>query len=137
MANYECVSRTNYFHVKDAELFREFMDTVIADDMHLWEEKDSNSNVVFAFGCEGTIYGFPDENGDSDFDLFLEKLQEYIANDDAAILIEAGHEKLRYVAGYATIITHTGMQTVSIAELALLKAKEMLDNPDFETKMEY
>ena len=33
MANYECVSRTNYFHVKDAELFREFMDTVINDEV--------------------------------------------------------------------------------------------------------
>lgn len=52
MANYECVSRTNYFHVKDAETFREFMDSVIADDLHLWEEKDNDNNTVFAFGCE-------------------------------------------------------------------------------------
>ena len=137
MANYECVSRTNYFHVKDAELFRTFMDTVIADDLHLWEEKDNNSNTVFAFGCEGTIYGIPDENGDSSLDLFFEELQKYIADNDAAILTEAGHEKLRYVTGYATIVTQTDMQTIGIEPFSLEKAKEMLENPDFETKTDY
>ena len=86
MANYECVSRTNYFHVKDTELFRKFMDTVIADDIHLWEEKDSNINIVFAFGCEGTIYGIPDENGNSRLNLFFEELQKHITDNDAVIL---------------------------------------------------
>lgn len=137
MANYECVSRTNYFHVKDVETFREFMDTVIADDLHLWEEKDNDSSTVFAFRCEETIYGIPDKNGDSSLDLFFTELQKHIADDDAIILTEAGHEKLRYVTGYATIITHTGMQTLDIETFALARAKEMLENPNFETKMEY
>lgn len=53
------------------------------------------------------------------------------------ILTESGHEKLKYVIGYATIITHTGMQTLGIETFALAKAKEMLDNPDFETKTDY
>lgn len=137
MANYECVSRTNYFHVKDAETFREFMDSVIADDLHLWEEKDNDNNTVFAFGCEGTIYGIHDENDDSSLDLFFTELQKHIADNDAVILTESGHEKLKYVTGYATIITHTGMQTLGIETFALAKAKEMLDNPDFETKTDY
>lgn len=38
MANYECVLRSNYFHVKDEEGFRLFMNTVSGDDMNLWEE---------------------------------------------------------------------------------------------------
>mgnify|MGYP004474757533 CR=1 FL=1 len=137
MANYECVSRTNYFHVKDAELFREFMDTVIADDLHLWDEKDNNINNVFAFGCEGTIYGIPDENGDSSLDLFFEELQKHIADNDAVILTEAEHEKLRYVTGYATVITNANLQTIGIETFALAKAKEMLENPGFETKTDY
>lgn len=137
MANYECVSRTNYFHVKDAETFREFMDSVIADDLHLWEEKDNDNNTVFAFGCEGTIYGIPDENGDSRLDLFFIKLQKHIADNDAVILMEAGHEKLRYVTGYATVVTRTDIQTLGIETFALEKAKEMLNNPDFETKTDY
>lgn len=137
MANYECVSRTNYFHVKDAELFREFMDTVIADDLHLWEEKDNDSSTVFAFGCEKTIYGITDKNGDSNLELFFTELQKHIADNDAVILMETGHEKLRYVTGYATVITHTGMQTLGIETFALAKAKEMLENPDFETRTDY
>lgn len=137
MANYECVSRTNYFHVKDAELFRKFMDTVIADDIHLWEEKDSNSNIVFAFGCEGTIYGIPDENGNSSLNLFFEELQKHITDNDAVIFTEAGHEKLRYVAGYASIITGTDIQHVNLDDMALSKAREMLGNPGFSTQMDY
>lgn len=137
MANYECVSRTNYFHVKDVETFREFMDTVIADDLHVWEEKDNDSNIVFAFGCEGVIYGIPDENGDSSLDLFFTELQKYIADNDAVILTEAGHEKLRYVTGYATVVTRNNIQTLGIETFALAKVKEMLKNPDFETKTDY
>ena len=137
MANYECISRTNYFHVKDAEIFREFMDTVLADDLHLWEEKDNDHNTVFAFGCERTLYGIFNKNGDSSLELFLTELQKHIADDDAVILTEVGHEKLKYVTGYATIITCTGMQTLGIETFALAKAKEMLKNPNFETKTDY
>lgn len=137
MANYECISRTNYFHVKEAEAFRKFMDTVSADDLHLWEENDNEHNTVFAFGCEGIIYGIPDENGDDSMDRFLTELQKHIVDNDAVILTEAGHEKFRYVTGYAIIITSTGMQTLDIETFALEKAKEMLDNPDFETKTDY
>ena len=36
MANYESVTRSNYFHVKDEDAFSKFMDTVSGDDMHCW-----------------------------------------------------------------------------------------------------
>ena len=38
MANYECAVRTNYFHVKDAGRFREFMKNVCGseDKIDLW-----------------------------------------------------------------------------------------------------
>ena len=32
MANYESVTRSNYFHVKDEDAFSKFMDTVSGDD---------------------------------------------------------------------------------------------------------
>lgn len=40
MANYESVTRSNYFHVKDEDAFSKFMDTVSGDDMHCWSDKD-------------------------------------------------------------------------------------------------
>ena len=36
MANYVSTTRTNYFHVKDAEAFRAFMDNVSEDNLELW-----------------------------------------------------------------------------------------------------
>lgn len=43
MANYESVTRSNYFHVKDEDAFSKFMDTVSGDDMHCWSDKDEDS----------------------------------------------------------------------------------------------
>lgn len=139
MANYECVLRSNYFHVKDQEGFRSFMNTVSGDDMHLWEEKDEkDGSTLFGFGCYGSINGAPDgENGDTTYEAFLKGLQEYIVDKEAVIICEAGNEKLRYVIGFATVITRDKIETISINELAISKAREMLKNIDYKTKMEY
>ena len=59
MANYHCAIRTNYFHVKDSELFRQFMSCVYGADgsIELWEEKDADGQATFAFGANGGISG--------------------------------------------------------------------------------
>ena len=46
MANYESVTRSNYFHVKDEDAFSKFMDTVSGDDMHCWSDKDRGWKYV-------------------------------------------------------------------------------------------
>lgn len=71
MANYESVTRSNYFHVKDEDAFSKFMDTVSGDDMHCWSDKDEDGNTLHAFGCDGSIYGVPNGAEDNDFDLFF------------------------------------------------------------------
>lgn len=100
MANYESVTRSNYFHVKDEDAFSKFMDTVSGDDMHCWSDKDEDGNTLHAFGCDGSIYGVPNGAEDNDFDLFLSELQKHIAPEDAVILMQSGHEKLRYVTAW-------------------------------------
>ena len=116
MANYYASTRTNYFRVKDEEEFRKFMAHVSGteDRVELWEEKDKNGNTVFGFGTLGGIAGVTDYHNDSeddgedseaDFDAFLNALQTFVADDDAIIILESGHEKLRYVVGSAYIIT--------------------------------
>lgn len=114
MANYESVTRSNYFHVKDED-----------------------GNTLHAFGCDGSIYGVPNGAEDNDFDLFLSELQKHIAPEDAVILMQSGHEKLRYVTGFATVITSGGIETISIDELAISKAREMLKNIEYSPKMDY
>ena len=143
MADYFAAIRTNYFSVKDEDAFRELIRSVIAEDgVHLFEEPQPDGSIKFGFGCYGTINGIcvdPDDDGycDDEIDCFFDALQKLVCEDDAIIIMEAGHEKLRYVAGLNTVITHTAIQSVSLSEASLEIARKLLGNPDYQTQMDY
>lgn len=146
MANYCCTIRTNYFHVKNEEKFRELMSKVCGSEnaVQLWEEKDKYGNTVFGFGVYGGIAGIRDAEEDYDedadessYDEFLDGLQECIADDDAIIILESGNEKMRYVIGSASIITSKGYEYLDITSMATEKAAEMLENPDWKTRCDH
>lgn len=138
-----CISliRTNYFRVKDEESFRNLMARVYGceDTVDFWPAKDKDGNTVFGFGCYGGISGVrnaeEDEDGDveeTSYDEFLDGLQKCVAEDDAIIILESGNEKLRYVTGYATIITSKDIQTLDLTTMAKETAATMLNNPESE-----
>lgn len=142
MANYICTIRTNYFHVKDEEKFRELMSRAYGeeDNIYLFEKQDSEGKNKFGFGLYSGIAGVrnakDDEDEDCDetsYDEFIEGLQECVADDDAIIIMEAGNEKLRYVVGSALVITSKDTEYLDISDLAVQKAKEMLHNPSYGT----
>lgn len=150
MANYCCAVRTNYFHVKDPDAFKELMKNVACyeDNVSVWESKDEIGNTVFGFGCYGSILGFPvHEEGDNedddyeyddyDFDEFANRLSEIVADDDAIIIQESGNEKLRYLVGSATIITHNGIKYLDIDTIAAETAANMIGRPFWKTRMTY
>lgn len=130
MANYCCTIRTNYFHVKDENAFRTFMSRVYGceDDIELWEEKDKDGRAVFGFGVYGGISGIRDQ---------IDKLQEFVADDDAVIILESGNEKMRYVVGSATIVTSSDYKYIDIEDIAVKQAGEMLHNPLWKTICDY
>lgn len=146
MTNYYCAIRTNYFHVKDEEKFRELMNRVYGteDSIELWERKDPNGNNVFGFGLYGEIAGVRYAEEDTDpnatrtaYDEFIDGLQECVADNDAIIILESGHEKLRYVIGSAVIITSNDFRYLDITDLACFNARDILDNPKWDTECEY
>lgn len=141
MANYCCTIRTNYFHVKDENAFRTFMNRVYGceDNIELWEEKDEDGRAVFGFGVYGGISGIRDQDDDEDssYDDFIDKLQESVADDDAVIILESGNEKMRYVVGSATIVTSSDYKYSDIADIAVKQAGEMLHNPLWKTRCDY
>lgn len=142
MANYCCATRTNYFRVKDPESFKSFMYTVYGSEepVDVWEETDRSGNKVFGFGCYGGIAGVcgdEEEYEESCYDDFIEGLQRYVADDDAIIILESGNEKLRYLVGQAEIITSKEYRFVNIADIAKLRAAELLNNPNWSTKLSY
>lgn len=140
MANYYGVIRSNYFHVKDEERFRALMARTAGDEdsIELWnDEIDENGNPVFGFGVYGGITGVVDEDGEYDddsYDRFIEGLKECVADDDAILIFEAGHEKLRYVGGGATIITAKSVEYIDLEDCARSKTRELLGNEQWNTK---
>lgn len=144
MANYECVVRTNYFHVKDEERFRALMDVVSAGNLEFWEKKDEKGSPTFAFGSDGTIYGISNITegskceADEEFcDEFLYQLKDLVADSEAVIIMEAGHEKLKYVTGTATVITSRAVVYIDLDKAACESARGLLDNPDYDPVMCY
>lgn len=146
MANYCCAIRTNYFHVKDEEKFRDLMSRVYGseDSVDLWEEKDLDGKPVFGFGVYGGIAGLrnaqedeDDDASESSYDEFIDGLQACVADDDAIIIMEAGNEKLRYVIGSATIITSEDYSHIDVMGAAVYRAAKMLGNMEWQTKCSY
>ena len=146
MANYCCVYRTNYFKVKDNEKFKEFMTHVYAEDLEVFHKKDENGNELYGFGGYGGISGYfnneneyedSDEAWDNAYDNFIDGLAKQVAENDAILLFEVGNEKLRYVVGSVSVITSKGYEYRDITNVGVEIAKQMLNNPNYDTQCSY
>lgn len=140
MANYYGATRTNYFKVTDMEKFKEILqNTYITEDENLTFIEDGDGKV--GFYCQGSIVGMYkiDDNGDeeADFDLFLSKLQEILVEDDAILITEIGREKMCYFVGNTLVITKNKIDSVDLGRNSIELAKEILGNPDWDTKNAY
>lgn len=133
MANYMGMMRTNYFKVKDVEAFNELTNKLSAEDNITVEVTDENTCFI---GCYSPI-DYIDENNDYNIDEFYNKLSKLIADDDAAIFIEIGHEKLRYLIGLVVIVTTNDVKYLDLSNIAIETAKNMLNNPNWTTKLNY
>lgn len=131
MASYLCAIRTNYFRVTEEEKFKNLIDEFLSGSCEVFTRTDVNSNKLVGFGSDENNNWPEDETG------FVSGLQECLAEDDSIIVLEVGHEKLRYLVGTATIITRSSIETIDLTSLAISKAAEMLGNPDYTTCCEY
>ena len=143
MANYNATTRTNYFSVKNEVRLREIIESVIGDDDVVLFEQETDGSKKYGFGCYGAIHGIAESNTDDDYDAeydlnaLYKALQGVLCEDDAIILMEAGSEKLRYVAGLCTVITHNDVRFIDMRDVVLEKAREMLSDPTYSTQLEY
>lgn len=147
MANYQCTTRTNYFHVKNEDAFVEFMSRAYGseDSIDLWTDKDNDGKKVFGFGCYGGIAGLKGDDYDAEgydeddynFDAFVDGLQAHVAENDAIIIKEAGNEKMRYVVGSVLVVTSESTQYKEIGGIGVEAAKMMLGNHNWTTRMDY
>lgn len=139
MANYESTFRTNYFRTSDDEKYAELFKGIYGESL---EDFTMNIDGVLwhGFGGYGSVGWCADPNDEPDCDDlsgFYAELQKILPDDEAFILMEAGAEKLRYVTGYADIVTAHSYDSVSLSEMARHTARKLLGNPEFQTRLEY
>lgn len=129
MANYCCTVRSSYFYVTDEEKYKELMEHIITseDSLDCWDEKKSDGKIAHAFGCYSPILGYIDDseawedyenNVDPDYDYFLHKLSEIIADGSACVILQSGNEKLRYVDGFVDVVMHNKVKCKSLESIA-------------------
>ena len=149
MADYYGITRTNYFSVKDPHQFKKIIEnahcTGFDSKIEIWERKDGNK-TLYGFGCYGSIEGLlenwednndADYDGDYDFSLFESELSKIVSDDDAIVITEIGHEKLRYFTACSVVITSKGTELVNLDSCSVAAASKMLINPEWKTKMCY
>lgn len=140
MADYIGTTRTNYFRVTDEDEYQRLFEKLVSDDGEVidFTEADDTGQLMHGFGAYGSIYALAEEDGDDDFDAaFLTPLQAILPKNEAFILMTAGWEKLRYVVGGVTVLTHDKYRYVDTHTMAVTMARDMLDNPDFATQLDY
>lgn len=123
MANYEAHCRSNYFRVKDEAAFRTWAEslylTVIEQDGPVVQDR--------RLGIHPDPYadeGWPSYDPELDQEIDLEaQLQEHLAPGEVAILMEVGHEKLRYLAASARIVTATAVEYLDFSTLVAKAAQ--------------
>jgi len=110
MANYHSTTRSNYFQVKDDAAFEQW-----CRSLRLRQLKNSKG--------EYAVFGGEDESGWPNFRRsesdredqvidFPQELSEHLHDDYVAVLMEAGHEAIRYVTGQAIAINSKGKSMV-------------------------
>ena len=157
MADYHGICRTNYFSVKDAAKFKEFMEACIGDgEVEIFVDKQNDGSIKYGFGCNGDIKGLPYRivkgepvatyNLDEiekvlDYDIcwgfLMDALQDILPDGEAVILTEVGNEKLNYLVGCSTVITNADIKVVNIQDKAIDLARQMLGNASYDTIMDY
>lgn len=147
MSGFACVSRTNLFHVKDPDAFREFMGTVRGDvsEIEIWEEPDGQGSALFGFGCEGFLFGLRDCGASEDdpayydiaFDGMVTGLQAHVVDGDAIVLMDCTTEGLKFMRSTAVVITSDSVTHMDFASYMTQVARERLGSAEWNLVMNF
>lgn len=130
MANYIGTARSNYFKVKSKE---DFEDLCARLNVEIITRRD-RVGFICEEGLPSSIY---DEAKDEDVEVdILAEIAPHLQEGEVAVLVESGHEKCRYVVGYAIAVNWKGeVAEVSITDI-YKKAQEELGGENI-TEAEY
>lgn len=138
MANYYCTARTNYFRVKDADAFNKWIEQFSGVET-IVHKTQGTVGVLFDDGVPNCRWETEKDTDGNEHDVdvevdFMDELAEHLADNEVAILQEAGAEKLRFINGYAVAINNKKeTKQINLDDIYAL-AKELGSNI---TKAEY
>ena len=156
MANYYGNTRTNYFRVIDKEKYESIMNLVRCSEgeLYLWEE-EINGELHYGFGVYDDIDGicecehceevrkcnieFDEEEcmNEYNYDAMCELLASVVHPEDAIMIVSTGHEKLRYIGGYSTVITKDKVKHIDLWDSSIKSARKILKNDAYNTTYSY
>jgi hypothetical protein len=115
MANYYESARTNYFAVKDVEAFKKEIEPL---GLEVVENKDGKLALLSDLE-EGFPYSYYDEEIEDSVEVsWNEIFKQHLQDEEVAILMGAGAEKLRYISGWAVAYNNKGEQkSVSLDDI--------------------
>jgi hypothetical protein len=115
MANYYESARTNYFAVKDVEAFKK---EIAPLGLEVVENKDGKLALLSDLE-EGFPYSYYDEEIEDSVEVsWKEIFKQHLQDEEVAILMGAGAEKLRYISGWAVAYNNKGEQkSVSLDDI--------------------
>ncbi len=111
MANCVGSARSNYFRVRDAAVFLDWVETlpgVVAS-----REDEDRFVLLVEDGDDGGWPNWRYDGEDEEIDLYAE-LAGHLAEGEVAVLQEVGAEKLRYLVGHAVAVNHRG-ETLAVS----------------------
>lgn len=127
MANWVGYARSNYFKVKDTAAFKAWADTV--PDVEVIES-NLDKGFMIEVGRASDNGGWPstrfddDKEDDVPFDLWGE-LAPHLVDGEVAIMMEIGHEGMRYVTGHAVAVHSSGKHVaIGLTDIYGLAAKK-------------
>ena len=142
MANYYATARSNYFAVRDEKAFSEWtalLGLTILEPSQPNQTADGVRRYAITPGDTGDGDGWPTSRYDEDTDELedidvSDQLSTHLADDEVAILMESGSEKLRYITAIATAVNNKG-DTVRLSLESIYEAAQVL-GPNI-TRAEY
>lgn len=149
--NYSEITTTNWFHVDDLSVFSDlYKATFFHDDetnpayndkpyldvsdgvVYIDVDKQDDTVQICADGCFSGILDPATDSEEGDFDAFCTFIQNHLVDDDAAIIISAGHERTSDLNGSITIITKDAINSESLFGRATEMARQALGNKTWE-----
>ena len=135
MANYYEQSRSNYFKVKDKAAFQAFLDR-FGGAVEMIEDDKGRVGFLAQFGIPSTCMLADDGKEPEEVD-FVSELAAYLADNEVAVVMANGYEKMRYLVGYAIAINNKKeRREVDLAGIYEL-ASQLTKKPKRITRAEY